>query len=598
MMGFDGILGRCHSRAMLSREFLSGQYQKTISQFLGAGRTLSSNEIVSLIGALCFSGKLFEARETFKSSKELLDEQEKAASRFFIGLALTRRSSYQKASKLFAHNLKALTKNSSDLQRFYVYQGIAFYLFFIGKLGVSKKWAYKSSSSAIASGDLYARSLSTDLLGHLKIRLGEINGGHELLEEAASFAKKIGNSSVGDAIEISSLQYQAQYGFEREIVVSKLEKKLAQFVSEDNYSRAAIGLELARQYTLRGQFDQSERVLESISPSIFASENRRQEILLNLRYAENFFQMGKKSLAWNYLRSARRCLDFEADKSFEVQILGFEYKLFEENSRIQVKETLLTHSRSYSSLINYNILNREGLIEGSYHSGEDAFHNFILSLESDVDPIEKIINSGYWSLLPKFMSTERGKNQLSFDVIQNRLIYFFENKIHVETRKLTKTDIKILQSLINGTKTRASLCQQVWGYTYDPIRHDTVIHTAIRSLRKNMGPGSVWIETHENGYQISSSVKTHLLTLNVTKKAQEDSTPDRIKQNDQDLNLRQIKALQILKKQEALDVANYRKIFNVTEVTASRDLRGLKKNGFVVSIGKARAIKYVLADKE
>lgn len=579
---------------MLNQDFLSGNYQKAASRSFDQVSTIESIEIPGLVGSLSFTGKDLEAKHLYKESFHRLSDTEKSACRFFLGLGHTRKSQYKKASRVFRNNLRSLNSESTSHQKFYVYQGIAFYLFFLGKFKLSRKWALKSFDSALEAGDLYGRSLSTDLLAHIKLRLGEVNGGLELLREAKKISHKIKNKSVAEAIEIAELQYQAQYGFNKSTQVSVLEGKFNSLVSEDNYSRAAIGLELARQYTLRGKFQAAEKILESISANIFATENRRQEIQLNLRFAENFYQIGKEALAWNYLRSARRCLNFEADKSFEVQIMGFEYKLFEGDAKDSVKKELKDKSRIFNTIINQNILSRNKIIDNEGLSREDLYHDFLLSLDQESDKVSAIIESGYYSLLANELEIKRGESLLYVDTHTHRVIAFSQESIEIPQTHLTPTDLKILLSLLSGKNEKEEICKTVWGYKYDPLRHDNIIYTAIRSLRKNLGNCGSWIETSESGYHLRADRKFKVNSKNEFKKSapMESSL---IETDSEELNLRQIKSLQYLKKHESLDVAAYQKLFKVSDVTASRDLRSLKKLGYVVTIGQARAIKYLLA---
>ncbi len=584
---------------MLNKDFLSGHYQKTILWSLDHERDLSAREIPSLIGSLCFSGKFLEAKKMFKEYFPKLNDNERAACRFFLGLLYTRKSQYKKASKIFKRNLKSLHQDSDELQRFYVYQGIAFYLFFIGKLKLSLKWALKSFDSAMAAKDLYARSLSTDLLGHIKLRIGEINVGLDLLKSAEKLSTKLGNVSVTEAIEGATLQYQAQYGHQRESIVSILEKKLEALVTEDNYSRASLGLELARQYTLRGQYGKTEKILEQISSNIFATENRRQEIQLNLRFAENYYQMGKANLAWNYVRTARRCLNFEADKTFEMQILGLEHKLFDKEAAQGIGEELIHKSHHFNTIINHNILSRKNMLEESF-GREDLFHDFLLSLESESDKVAKIVESGYLSLLNDAMEVKKGESLLHVEADLNRLVIFHDSKIEALHLKLTPTDMKLLLAVLQGVNLREDIIKQVWGYEYDPQRHDNILYTGIRSLRKNLGSAGNWIETSDNGYHFSNERKfkihvSSFLNEVKTKRQEGENSVNLLKSFSSELNLRQIKSLEYLKKHECLDVALYQKLHSVSDITASRDLRALKKMGLVISLGKARAIKYLLA---
>ena len=514
-----------------------------------------------------------------------------------MGLGFTRKSQYGKARKIFKENQKSLNAKSTPLQKFFVYQGIGFYLFFIGKLELSLKWTNKAFENAIASKDLYARSLSTDLLGHVRLRLGEINVGIDSLKKAVDLSQRLGNKSISEAMEIAELQYRAQYGYSRVEIFEELLKKFSYLRTEDSYSRAVVGLELARQLTLRGLYDRSKTVLEDISTSIFSSENRRQEILLNLRFAENYYQLGREAQAWNYLRSARRCLDFEADKSFEMQILGFEAKLFKEVKNKDVIEQLLSRTKNFNSVINQNILKRKSLLEVESFNREDLFHEFLSALENDPEPVDEIIRSGYWSLLYNYIDVPRGKDCLYVDLDHNRTIIFSEKNIDIPIGGLTTLDYKLLLNIISGVTSKEDLCKTVWGYEYDPYRHDMMIYTAISSLRKNLGSAGSWIETTEKGYSFDTT-KIFKLKNDRPETSETNTTTDQHKSLlnlSSDLNLRQIKILAHLKSHESIDVTNVKKIFKVSDITASRDLRALKESGLVISIGKARATKYMLS---
>ncbi|NOT80406.1 MAG: hypothetical protein HOP07_15535 [Bacteriovoracaceae bacterium] len=200
---------------MLNQHFLQGDYQRTIAQATDSLFLPKHNEIPGLVGAYCFTGNLLEAKKVYKDSYQFLSESEKAACRFFLGLLYTRKSHYDKAFKIFYRNYKSLKPEANHLQKFYVYQGNAFYYFFQGKFRLSLKWAKKSFDAAVDAKDLYARSLSTDILAHNKLRLGEINMGLELLKKAENISQLMGNKSVSSAISSAELQYRAHYGYER-----------------------------------------------------------------------------------------------------------------------------------------------------------------------------------------------------------------------------------------------------------------------------------------------------------------------------------------------------------------------------------------------
>ncbi len=61
------------------------------------------------------------------------------------------------------------------------------------------------------------------------------------------------------------------------------------------------------------------------------------------------------------------------------------------------------------------------------------------------------------------------------------------------------------------------------------------------------------------------------------------------------LNHRQLEILEWLRDQRFLAVGECRTRFDVSEITALRDLDGLRQRGLVVRNGKARATRYSLS---
>jgi hypothetical protein len=258
--------------------------------------------------------------------------------------------------------------------------------------------------------------------------------------------------------------------------------------------------------------------------------------------------------------------------------------------------------------VNRNIISRQSLKDSTDHlflddlnfNSEDLIHNFHLSLQSHENALNLIIQSGYFSTLIDYLQINRGKGFLYVDHGKNLIITYSESKIQVIQNQLTPTDLKLLICLLNGFTSKEEICLKVWGYPFDPVRHEAMIYSAIRSLRKNLRESSHWIETRDEGY-FFSEVRNFKIINSIKKTSQKMIEPEIEKQDLtylSHLNLRQIKALEFLSKHESLDVKSYQELFKVTEVTASRDLRDLKSKKFVLSIGKARATKYVPAQKD
>src|SRR5205823_4433892 len=129
---------------------------------------------------------------------------------------------------------------------------------------------------------------------------------------------------IKDALEISIVTYEAQLGLRAKTAAFDLQKQIDELEPEDSYSPANLMLELGRQLTIRGRYVEAQQTLDHASRLIYASQNRRHEIILNLRYGYLLHQRGDGVAALNFVRSASRVLDPDVDRIFSLQVDGLE----------------------------------------------------------------------------------------------------------------------------------------------------------------------------------------------------------------------------------------------------------------------------------
>jgi hypothetical protein len=150
-------------------------------------------------------------------------------------------------------------------------------------------------------------------------------------------------------------------------------------------------------------------------------------------------------------------------------------------------------------------------------------------------------------------------------------------------------------------RSKEELVRGVWGYdVYHPERHDGVLHGSLARIRKLLGEFSSWIEASELGYRLNPGVRV----LEQKDSARRNS-PEPVKQKPQPSlpallktdsvwNLRQYQALRLMEQGTVLGVTEYTRRFQISKITASRDLGGLHAAGAVRKFGRARATQYGL----
>jgi hypothetical protein len=194
---------------------------------------------------------------------------------------------------------------------------------------------------------------------------------------------------------------------------------------------------------------------------------------------------------------------------------------------------------------------------------------------------------------------------------------------------LTETLRKLILIFESGHQSRLSfskevLVQKIWQYEYNPLLHDPLIHATLNRFRNLLGDYRDFLLLTEEGYSLrsdidiramhakhskdrergigSSSLAPSKLTFPVAQSAQANflQGPFSLKLPGNqilvdDLNHRQIQILQFLDKNTFVDIQICQELFQVSPITASRDLSDLFKRNLISRLGKARATKYTLA---
>ena len=584
-------------------KFQAGQYRAVVEELLdgrGAKAALARKRyIASLVGALCFLGRIQEAQdladlESSKSKKPL----DQVASRFFLGLGYTRHSEYEKARRLLEENERRAGK--SALERFFVHQGNTFFHYYTGRLPACLAEAELSRKSALAAQDLFARFLATDALGHAHVRVGQIHRGLELLGEAEKVARRLGNQSSGAAIQISALLYAFEFGLAK-ISLPELEKLWESGGPENNYSQSTVALELARQLTLRGEYRRASRILEATAPAIYASQNRRQEIQLNLRLAELSGRKGAFFEARHFLWFCRRLLHREVDASLELMALGIERKLALAEGKEDEAARLLDRwnrlATEFPSTRDQNLRVRLGFQSATAENPEDRVH-LALSMSAKAPTLEKklepLLRAGYLAEASLVLRLNPATRTIALLPGNHGLLIADADGVRWRQESVSPLQQKLLRLFGQRARevSKEEMVETVWGYRYDPLRHDSMVYAALSSLRKALGEAGSWLAPTEEGYRLDATLWTSQASAKKEKTPAPAPVAEKLLVH---LNHRQLEILEWLGQVRFASVKDCQSRFEVSEVTALRDLAGLWKQGVVVRIGKARATRYTLA---
>lgn len=602
--------------------FYCGRYQCVLAATIdNLATNLTPQNLPFVIGSLSFRGRLDEADTLYSLRSGSLSSESQIICQFYLGVGHCRNSNYERARKIFAANLRVAGKSGHPIAKFFGWQGAGFYWLLCGRYRRGYRAAQKAYAAAIEANFIYGKTLAADLMAHNQILPGEISKALRNFDLASGFATTLGDGGIRQAVEISRAIHSAQFGLNFHDDLDLLLKLLEECGDEDNYSRSRLFLEIGRLYTLHGNATAALDSLNKACRIIYGSENRRYRIILNLRYAYIQFLQGEPEQALNLVRNAYKELDRRADISLEFEVLGLE-KLITSGMNMAAKDqesavhrfALLESAQGRSGkTINFRITAREsGCPAKNLYPGDDPLGDILdLTTTNSNQAAARIIETEYWGLFYKLIPEARGRKMLFFDYVPGSILIFDRGNVEYVANHQSSVIRAIASELKAGTLTKQELIERIWGYTYQPLKHDSLIYRNISRFRALLGDRSDWILADDNGYRLGPGVDVHFHTHEFENRLARDISSEPApgaESNGQKknglvsstlqahLNFRQIEILGLFPTYDYIDVKICSDKFNVSEITARRDLASMTTEGLLVRSGKGRATKYALAE--
>lgn len=558
------------------------------------------------IGALVFLGEFTEANVLYERAFHHLEPSLlfQVRCRFFLGLGCVRRSDYVGASKHFAFNRKKIKRRgwekevSSSKERneilFYTYQGSAFFRFYKGRFKLAKELATQAYNAAFENQFSFGLVFSLDLLGYSLCHLGYVRRGIFELERALKLAKDIGNQGVVNSITVSLITFKAHFGFNLAQDIINLKEAIEFLNINDVYSRGELYLELIHQFILRGQASEAQHYLDEVASIIYVNQNKRQSALFNLRCAQIMILKGENYAALALVGSLKNNLDSKVDIFILRQVEHLENNIKKRLHSPHAVIPLETRSYFYSMEVN--------------NLGEDPMGDILDEAQkSGVEYFYELKKNGLLGLIPQVLGLTISFKGIYLGPSRGEMVIFNAGNIKCIGKGMN-VSLKKLIKLLEGVdfKSKEFLIKEVWGYEYQPHRHDSLLHSSIGKIRSFLDENSAWIEWSNEGYRLSSNIKikeTSDLKMIVAHQEVEEiehSLKNTIptKRKLMGLNVRQLKLIKVLKFQEYIGVSDYAKRFQVCKMTACRDLSSLHQSGLVIRVGRGRATLYGLEESD
>lgn len=587
-----------------------GSYAEIVARTVDAkDARIEPRDLAWVIGALMFVGRLDDATLLYASNERRLTQEARVASRFFLGVGNTRVSRYDEARRLVAENLLVLrSRGMTPRAQFFAWQGAAFFRYFGCRFGLAARSARRAWDAAFLGRYHYGQMLSAELMGYALVRSGEVTLGLRRLEDSVQIGARLGNAQIREVFAISSAALRAQHGIDGDAGLRALETLAATLDPQNDYSRASLNIELARQYAIRGRLGAAEGFLDRAGRFIFASRHRRQKATLHHRYAYLRFLAGHFSDSLALLDKAQAEVDPAVDLSIELEIVGLRLAVLEArdgsapDDLVRRVEQLTLRS---GTGIGRRILARRRGAPLPYAHGDDPIGDVkdiaAKGATADADDVLRIVRSGLLTFLRETTTLRPGENAVYFDLVPGALLVVDNGNVEYDDTGVSHT-LKILAKLLSrGRASKKDLIEQIWGYDYHSLRHDPLLYSVTARLRRLLGARAEWLVAGDGGYAFVPGLR--IAVHEHVERASVAAAPAPVRSTrrepafvlDEGLSRRQLLIMAALEREPFIDVRACVERFGVSRVTALRDLQELCARGLVRRVGRARATAYCKA---
>lgn len=587
---------------------------------------LSAADVPWVTAALTFVGRTSEAEGIFSAHLDQLEPEARVAARFFLAVAHCREGRHERSRTLLAQNHRDAAPTSSELVRFFVHQGWAFYRYATGRLVSAGLWAERALRAATAAGMAYGCAIAHELLGHVQLSRGQVRAGFRSLKLAASRAEALGQGALLQAIKTSQTLYRATFGLagSGEGQAAELLASLAACKFDDSYTRASLTIELARVRTLQGKLTDAHSLLESASDLVYQVDNPDLEIDHNLCVASLLRRRGDSFQALTLVRSCRYRARSREDIRMLLKVLGLEVQLLRELGRgdeqmtlIQEVESLTRRSGAWTGARMLARLDGQPAGRKPSRPGEDPLGDLIDEVFlRGVHAIPTVLRTGWHGLLSAALQIPPEARVLHLGLEPASLTIFDRGDVVHVQGGCSDLVRKLLLTLSAGESSKSNLAEALWGTRhYNPLRHDSLIYGLVAKTRKLLGPLGTWIEAGESGYRLGHEVRVLGINLgtvsNEERAASLDETPHfagtttgttlpkpgtpttlPTKTEMALMNFRQLAIVEWLRAGEVIDPRTVMTRLQISDATASRDLSGLVSLGMAARLGRGKATRY------
>ena len=591
----------------LASRFYAGRFTEIVADFIDAPdlREMNAATAVYVLGALCFLSRVPEAESLFAMFRDKMSDRQRIESSYYLITALRRErraSSSVKARMLLGPLLRQCRRSAlkDDHSLFFAYCSIAFFRYIDGRFSVALPWAQRAYDHAFRANFQFGRLVSYELIGHCQLIVGQARAGLKNLKASGALAESLGRGAIKQAVEVATRLYRSTYGLApaRELL-DELSGAIRACAFENSYTLASLYIELARLSILAGHGDKAEAALRDAGEWVYRLDMPFLDANLSFRYAHLMALQGDHKKALELVRSARARASEANDASAQVGVLGLEARILRELGSHAAAEEIEGKIRFLGErsgkLIAKRINYRLG-ISGDPQSkrGEDMLGDLFDEIAADaIDVRSRVLESGFLGLIPGMIGLPQFSEAIVFG--------FKGDSVSLLSRGMVRHDADgwpdLVKKLVlafaeNRKMQKEEIAEAVWRQSYNPLRHDPLIYALIARARKTLETCEGWLTVSDGVYSLRDTVIIRDVTVRSVAGLSDAQSPKDLMQIYPNVSLRQAKILDLCSHQGTISNKDVCKAFEISEVTAGRDLAELVDKKLLLRFGKGRATSY------
>jgi hypothetical protein len=593
----------------LASKFYAGRFAEIISEKIDGPSIpgFDASTSVYLIGSLSFLSRINEAEALFAKYRQHMTDQERFESAYYVATALRRerrRTSTAKAKAMLIDMVRELRRLGARDHRmeFFLYCGIAFHRYIDGRFDLALSWSQRAYDSAFSAGFPFGRLVAYDMIGHSQLIVGQIRAGLKNLESSALIAESLGQGAIRQAVDVASRLYKSTYGMGRaKDLLDDLEGAIRACAFENSYTLASLYIEKARLQILSGDGHLAEHSLREAGEWVYRLDIPFLDAHLSFRFAHLSYLQGDYSKALDLIRAAKNRASDAQSASITVGILGLERRILRALNREDDADALVAEVRDLGKksgqIISQRINCREGItVYSVVRHGEDLLGDLLDDIQKNaLDVRPRVIKSGFLGLLPSMVGVSQYSDSLIFGFDGESVTIITKGFVRHDRDGWPDLMRKLFLAFAESRQlNKEDIAEKVWRQTYNPTRHDPLIYALMARVRKTLEHCEHWLQTTDGVYRLLDSVVIKDVTRDSKTPLETSPSGPRLGADliPADVSIRQAKILEICLSRGSISNRDVCDLFQVSEVTAGRDLADLAEKGHLRRVGKGRATSY------